>query len=122
MRMLPRPRTNVLGALFFTLLPFELPSTNDGRDGSAALDVVMIEGQIHVDDDERDEEPQKEMMPVANAFVSTQDGNDPVEHARQPRVAHAGVECKAGDRLGDERDKSEEVDEGGEGVVAGGDG
>ncbi len=39
--------------------PVELPSADDRGHGAAALDVVVIEGKINVNDDERDKEPQE---------------------------------------------------------------
>src|SRR5580658_4090574 len=122
MRTLPRPRTRVLPMLFVTFLyPVELPSANDRGDCAAAFDVVVIEGEIDVDDDEGDEEPEEEMMPETDAELAAHQGNDPGEHARQPRVAHAGVEREAGDGLKHECEEGAEVNEAGEGVVPGGD-
>src|SRR5579859_5525164 len=67
MMVLPRPRTRVFLWLFVvTLRPVELQSSHNRGDGATSLDVVVIEGKINVDDDERDEEPHEEVMPEAD--------------------------------------------------------
>src|SRR4051812_44253257 len=90
-----------LGPLFRRSLVFrhlvELPSTDDGRDGSASLDVVVVEGEIDMDHDEDHEEPQEQVMPITNAHLTAHERHDPGEHARDPRVAHRGIQCKPGD-------------------------
>src|ERR1017187_2367475 len=67
MMTLPRPSTSVFLWLFglsVTLRhPVKLPSTYDRGYRTAALDVVVIEAEIDVNDDERDKEPQEQVMP-----------------------------------------------------------
>src|SRR6266567_2288345 len=111
---LPSPRTRVLVVLLFlfiTLLPHELPSAYNRRDRTASLDVVVIEAQVNVDDDKAHEEPQEEVMPVANAHLSAEQRHDPREHPGDERVAHAGVEREPGEGLRHERQEREEINE-----------
>src|ERR1035441_5986886 len=123
MRTLPSPSTSVftlsfVSWLFVTLLhPVELPSAYDRGYRAAALDVVVIEGKIDVDDDKGDKEPQEGMVPEAHAGVAAHQRHHPVKHARQPRVAHAGVKGEAGDGLEDKRQEGAEVDQPGQRVV-----
>src|ERR1035437_5657941 len=72
MMTLPRPSTSVLSCLVsvelsVTLLhPVELPSAYDRRYRTAALDVVVIEGKVDVNDDKGDEEPHECVVPEAH--------------------------------------------------------
>src|ERR1035441_6200043 len=50
-------------------------------------------------------------MPEANAGFAAHQGDNPNEHAGQPRVAHAGVQREAGDGLKYKSEECEEVDE-----------
>src|SRR5664280_2188067 len=93
-RTLPSPSTSVFTRLFVswllaTLLPLELPSTDDRGYSTAALDVIVIEGKINVNDDKGDKEPQEQVVPEAHAEFAAHQRNDPGKHLRQPRVAHA---------------------------------
>src|SRR5271157_4747000 len=99
MMTLPSPRTKVFAGLLVTLLPLELPSTDNRGYGAAPLDVVMIEGKIDVNDDKRDKEPQEKVMPEAHAEFPAHQRHNPGEHAWQPGIAHAGVERKSGNGL-----------------------
>src|SRR6266568_845913 len=74
---------------FFTLHPVKLPSAHDRGDCSATLNVVVIESEIHMNDDERNKKPQEKVMPVANAHFAAHQRHNPNEHPRQPRTAHA---------------------------------
>src|ERR1017187_328931 len=121
MRTLPRPSTSVFTGSFVTLLPVKLPSTYDRRNGSAALDVVVIESKIYVHDNKGNEEPKKHVVPEAHAELPAEQRHNPDDHARKPRVAHAGVERKAGDGLRYECEEREEIDKCCKRIVTGGD-
>src|ERR1017187_6024200 len=99
MRMFPSPSTSVFGPLLVTFLPLELPSAYDGGDGAASLNVVVIEGKIHVNDGKRHEEPQEQVVPEADLELAAHQGDDPGEHPGKPWEAHAGIQGKAGDGL-----------------------
>src|ERR1035437_11127290 len=101
--MLPSPSTSVFFRLFATLLPLELPPADDRGYRATTLDVVVIEGKIHMNDDKGDKEPQERVVPEAHAEFAAHQGHDPGKHPWQPRVTHAGVEGKAGDGLGHKR-------------------
>src|ERR1035438_2079702 len=122
-RTLPRPSTSVftrpvVSSLFVvTLLPLKLPSAYDRGYRAAPLNVVVIKGKIHMNNDEGDKEPKECVVPEAHAELPAHQRNDPGKHPRQPRVAHAGVEREAGDGLEDKRQEREEVNHAGQRVV-----
>src|ERR1035438_2088041 len=117
-RTLPSPSTSVFLSLFVTLLPVKLPSAYDRGDGAAALNVIVIKGKIHVHDDKSDKEPEQQVMPEAHAKLAAHQQDDPHKHARQPRIAHAGIKRKPGDGLGHECQESKEVDKCRQRIVA----
>src|SRR5208283_2891801 len=100
----------------------ELPSADDRRDRATALDVIVIEGEINVNDDECDKEPEQQMMPKAHSELAAHQRHNPLEHPRQPRIAHAGVKRKSRDGLEAKGQEGAEVDQTCKRVVPRGDG
>src|ERR1035441_7001008 len=102
-RTLPRPSTSVFTGSFVTLLPVKLPSANDRGYRTTALDVIVIEGEIYVNNNKCDEEPQEQVVPEAYPEFTAHQRHNPGKHPRQPRVAHAGVEGETRDGLEDKQ-------------------
>src|ERR1017187_8828578 len=90
MRIFPSPRTNVFWGLFATLVlialfALKLPSADDGRNRTTTLNVVVIQGEVNVDDDECDEEPQEQVMAEASLEFAGHQRNDRIERRGEAR-------------------------------------
>src|SRR5579863_208744 len=89
----------------------KLPSADHRGYRAAALNVVVVEGKINMDNDERDEEPKEQMVPETHTHVAAQQRHHPREHPRHKRRAHRRIEREAGDGLNAKRNERKKVDE-----------